>query len=471
MNKALLKIAGKELLKGNIGNAVKGISGSFSIRSGSYSSGEMWNFSPDGLSDAHFSFSSTDSVVDAYERCSPLTAIINRKAIADSNGKIWIMNVQGKGKGKEAVGEVATKVRTLLNRPNPLQSGPQFQMMVKIYTELFGSCLIIPTGVPDGHPIYYAKQLWVVPRTMYRIEESMDMVLDTGKVITNIVFTYKGRTRVLNPNQCLFIKDITPSFDIDNLFMPDSRIKALAQDVNNVIGALESAGVLIDRRGPSLVISSDAGDASGKIALTPDEKQQVETDFQSRYGLRKNQFRQIITNASIKVQEVGFNFSELGLTETVKKSIESFCDAFVFPFELMANQKGSTFNNGSNADKLLYQNAIIPEANSIMQQFAEWFELSKYGLTIEKDFSHVAALQANKKEEADATKIMAEGYQVLFRNNVVTLNQWREKMGLDTVAGGDVYYSEIKDTIGDAVINPPNNTNDGQGQQNSGNQA
>lgn len=471
MNKELLKIAGKELLQGNIGNAVKSVANSFTIGSGSYYSGENWHFSPDGSADVHFSFSNIDSAIIAYEKCSPLTAIINRKAIADSNGKIWIMKYEGKGKGKEANSEVANKVRALLNKPNPLQSGVQFGMMVKIYTELFGSCLIIPTGVPDGFPMHYAKHLWVVPRSMYRIDESPSMFLDSGKTISQIVLTYKGISRVLNPAQCLLIKGDTPSFVLDNLFIPESKVKALAQDINNVIGALESAGVLIDNRGPSIVISSDQSDQAGTIALTMQEKEEVQKDFQTRYGMRKGQFRSIITNAAIKVQEVGFNFSELGLLETVKKSIEAICDSYVFPHELMANSKGSTFNNGTNGDKVLYQNAIIPEANSIMQQFAEWFELSKHGLTLEKDFSHVAALQANKKEEADATKIMAEGYQVLFRNNVVTLNQWREKMGLDTVAGGDVYYSEIKDSIGDAVINPPTNSNDGQGQQNNGNQA
>lgn len=471
MKKELLKIAGKELLQGNFGNAVKSFTNSLSIGTSSYYSGENWHFSSDGSADVHFSFAGIDSAILAYEKCSPLTAIINRKAIADSNGKIWIMKYEGKGKGKESTSEIANKVRALLNKPNPIQSGVQFGMMVKIYTELFGSCLIIPTGVPDGFPMYSAKHLWVVPRSMYRIDESTSMFLDSGKTISQIVLTYKGISRPLNHNQCLLIKGDTPSFQLDNLFIPESKIKALAQDVNNVIGALESAGVLIDNRGPSLVISSDAGDQSGNIALTPQEKEEVQKDFQTRYGMRKGQFRSIITNAAIKVQEVGFNFNELGLTETVKKSVESFCDAYVFPFELMANQKGSTFSNGSNADKVLYQNAIIPEANSIMQQFAEWFELAKYGLTLEKDFAHVAALQANKKEEADSTKIMAEGYQVLFRNNVVTLNQWREKMGIDTEAGGDVYYSDIKDVIGDAVINPPNNSNDGQGQQNNGNQA
>jgi hypothetical protein len=117
--KQRLQIAGRELIKGNLGNVVK----SFTISASSYrSNGGLYFFDDSGTAH-HFTYENLNSSLKAYVRCAPITAIINSKAQAYINGKTFILNTQGKAKGKEATGEIATRVRDLLKKPNPFNPG------------------------------------------------------------------------------------------------------------------------------------------------------------------------------------------------------------------------------------------------------------------------------------------------------------------------------------------------------------
>ena len=254
------------------------------------------------------------------------------------------------------------------------------------------------------------------------------------------------------------------------MVLPESRLSSLTNEITNIIGAYESRNVLITQRGPDKIIRSDAGDSSGRIALSDPEKKQVQQDFE-KYGLLKGQWRQIITNAAIKVQTIGYSTRDLMLFEEIQDDIARICDGYAYPYDLISKQEGTTFTNGNTAGRDLYQNAIIPESDSFYSQISEWLQLDSYSLGIEKDFSKVSALQGNKKEDADADYSLSRGLEIDFRNDVITLNQWRIKKGYDPVDGGDVYYSSMKDLLGPSVSSLQNNTNNGQAQQNNGNQA
>jgi hypothetical protein len=65
---------------------------------------------------------------------------------------------------------------------------------------------------------------------------------------------------------------------------------------------------------------------------------------------------------------------KLRLFEEVKADTEVLCDAFGVPFELLANQKGTTFENRRMAEKWLYVNTIIPEATEWVGALNRRFE-------------------------------------------------------------------------------------------------
>src|SRR5438105_12568663 len=103
-----------------------------------------WGYSFDGNGHNYFKYEGLDSSLTAYRRCPPITAIINKKAQAFINGKTWLLNTQGKAKGKEATSAEAVKLRTLFSQPNPIQSGKQFEAQNYIYQQLAGYVVVLP---------------------------------------------------------------------------------------------------------------------------------------------------------------------------------------------------------------------------------------------------------------------------------------------------------------------------------------
>lgn len=406
-------------------------------------SNEFWLFNQGGGVDYKFSYKGHDSSLTAYQKCAPLTAIINKKAQAYINGKTWILNTKGKAKGKEATGEVASKLRRLLAKPNPLQSWVEFEAQQYIYQQLFGFCILLPIK-PVGFQNIDATSIWNIPPYMVDIQETEKLFFqsDTNGIIKQIILTYKNTKSILQAKDIYIFKDFTPSFH--SLVVPESRICALEMPINNIIGAYESRNVLINYRGALGIISPDAKDVGGPVPMKEDDKETLQNDF-LRYGLRNQQWKFIISNASVKWSQMSIPTRDLMLFEEIEDDIMRICDAYNHPYYLMSSAKGATFSNLNDAKKLLYQDATIPESKSMYEQWNMLFDLSQYDLKLDKDYSHIAALQEDGQKEAAKRKSLNDALQIEFYHNMITLNRWLELNGEDPLENelGPLYYYEL----------------------------
>lgn len=445
-----LKIAGREVVKGNFGNAL-----SLTINPAHYrqlggdfgTSGAMWFFQSDGH-DILFEYGNAGSSLKAYQACPPLSAIINRKAQAFSDGQTWILNAQGKAKGKEATGEVATRIRNLMERPNFRLSWREFEAQNYVYQQLAGFCVVLPIK-PVGFDNTYATAMWNIPPWMLEIKPKRNANFLLAKslkdMLESVTVVYDDARTPLSLDDIFIFTDLS-SASCTPAGLPESRIRSLTQPINNLMAIYESMGVIIDKRGPSWFVSSNQSDESGNIALQPGEKKQVQEDF-AQYGLRRNQMRAIITSANINVQTVGFSTKDLMLIEMSQDAIMRLCDGYGYPYPLIANDRTNSLG-GNNTDpfrKVLYEGAILPESKSTYGQWEAFFSTSKYSLRLEKDYSHVAALQEDKVQQALARFNRNRAALIEFQNNLLKLNEWREMNGEDPIEGenGDKYYYEL----------------------------
>lgn len=402
--------------------------------------GGMWFFGNNGI-DYHFQYCGHADALKAYQKCPPISAIINRKAQAFINGKTEILNSQS----NPATSSEAKKIRNIFKNPNPLQSAAQFEAQAYIYLQLFGYCPVLRIK-PFGFPDYEATALWNIPPFMIDIKETNKLwMTDPNGVIDRIILNYKGQKTVLNLQDIFLFKDFTPSFT--SIVIPESRIKALSKPINNIIGAFESRNVLINYRG-ALGILTPEKDPMGTIPLSPDDKENIQQDFK-RYGLKDTQWQVIISNAALKWQQMGYATKDLMLFEEVEDSTKSICDQYGYPYRLLNYDAGTL--SGSDVKefkKQLYQDSIIPEANSFYEQWNALFETDKYNLRIGKNYEHVAVLQEDMKLMAEAMFMISRGSQMDFLCNVITLNQWRKRLNVPETSDGNLYYSDIKDLIG-----------------------
>jgi hypothetical protein len=433
------KIAGQQLMKANLGNAMKAftIPEPMLIGSSNYRNGPgKWFFDFAGGIEFNFTYSGLGSAVRAYQECAPLNAIINKKAQAYINGKTWLLN----DKGKEATGAVAERLRKLMKRPNPFQTWDQFEAQAYIYQQLFGYSVILPIK-PVGFDNSYATAVYNLCPAWLDIEpnEIPDFKLADQKPYKRISWSYGGVSVDLSLSDVYIMKDITPSFCM--LHLPESRVKVLGMPINNIIGVYESRNTLINYRGAQGFLTPDK-DPLGAIPLTAEGKEELQKDFR-RYGLRHEQWQVIISNAQLKWNQMGYATKDLMLFEEVEDDIQRLCDEYNWPYELTASSNGATFENKNEAKKLAYQDAIIPESIQNYSQWNEFFSTEKYGLILEKDYSHIPALQEDAVKKAQARKQMNDALMVEFMADCITRNRWRELMGEDTVTGDDKYYSQL----------------------------
>jgi hypothetical protein len=263
-----------------------------------------------------------------------------------------------------------------------------------------------------------------------------------AELIEYIKLSYNGETTYIDPNKVFIFKDFTPS--MHSSIIPESRVKVLEMPVNNIIGALESKNVLINYRGALGIITPDPG--SGQyvpMALTEKQKQELQTDFM-RYGLRNQQWKFIISPAAMKWQQIGVGTKDLLLGEEIVEQTQAICDVYGYPPHLLGIID-PTFNNQAAAEKGLYQNTIIPEAESMDEEWNAFFRTADYNLFMKDDFQHLTVLQEDKVEAARALLTANQAHVIEFEYNIITLDQWAERIGREPVGGeiGNKRYYEL----------------------------
>lgn len=441
----------KELFKGNIGNAIKSLlpqsEHTIPVDPGTYRGGDPMFFWPDDtFENGHaFTYAGHTSSLTAYKKCPPLTSVINRKAQAYINGKTFIMNTAG----KEATGEPAKKLRKLLAKPNPLQSWKQFEAQQQIYIQLFGFSIvfpIIPVGFEQYGPIE-ATSIWNIPPFMLEIKESNKIWYQTDQsgIIDSITLKYRNNKTTLPLKSIYIFKDVVPAFD--TIIFPESRVCALEMPINNIMGALESRNVLINYRGALGIFSHDpSGGQFASMPMTEEVKKDLQNDFK-RYGITKRQWKFIFTTASLRWQQVGIPTKDLMLFEEIDSDTQMICDAYGYPYRLLSNNTSNSLG-GSDVKQykqLLYQDAIIPEAESTYEQWNNMFRTSEHNIRMEKDYSSVPILQTDEKDKAQARLTRNQALVIEFMNNLIPLNRWLELNGEDTLVGeeGKMYYYQL----------------------------
>lgn len=404
--------------------------------------GEFYFFNGPGNLDYKFNNGTSNQSVRAFMDCAPLADIILKKAQAFANGRTWIVNKKGKAKGKEAQGEIATKIRTRMESPNPFQSQIEFEVQQYIYMQISGYCLVLPIK-PVGFPNYDATKLWNIPPDIIDIEETQKSWILAEKqsdVIKKIVLNFGGERVYLNADDVFIMKDFTPT--MKSSIFPVSRTEIHKDQINNIIGSYNTRGRIIDDRGAQGIISSDAKDAGGYVPVSEDQKEALQHDF-LRYGMKRGQFQYIITSAAVKWTQIAQSTKDLMLFEEVEDDIMRLCDGWGYQYELMSSAKGVTFANKKEAKTLLYQDTIIPEAENIAEQWNRFWGINSLDIELVKDFSHVPALQDDRKKQAEARKTNNEAREKEFYNNVCTLNQWimsNDDEPIEAEVGDKRYY-------------------------------
>lgn len=378
---------------------------------------------------------SYNGIDEAYRRCSPLSTIIGRNAMAMANGKWWITDKKDNDKSDKY-----KQISKLLKNPNPLQSWTEFQLQLDTYRQLDGEVFVL-ASVPVGSTIQESSALWVVRRKYIEIELTGKLFLqnDIDGIVKKYYLLIDSDRIEINKDDILHIKDTHQNLNFSPLDIRGrSRIQGLGDCIRNIVQANEAIYAINKDRGAFGILSNVSKDAIGSIPLTKEEKDRIDKEYLSGYGLSRRQKKIMLTDASLSWQSMSFNVKDLMLFEGIKSNIQQLADALMYPYNLLSGGSETSFNNQDNSEKRLYQDNIIPVSNIYSEKFTEFFQLDRDRIYI--DFSHIEVLKESEKERADTLLKMSTALDKLYKSGIISREEFRLAIDYDEEISGTTMY-------------------------------
>lgn len=390
----------------------------------------------------------------AYNYCSPLAAVIDRLAEADSNGVLEYINEDDGTKVKNFKKSPRLKrIMDLLNNPNPIQTFQEWDNEQISLCKTFGYCPVWAVG-PGGPDKSYSLALFNLNPYICKPEINKDydpLDEEQRKIgpIKNWILTINGKQHYIDSADVFVVKDgmITDPYT----FLPISKVAGLDFFVSNICAAMEADNVLLKRKGPLGIFSWDPGkDMAGTPVLDPTSIDDLQNMLR-KYSLSLDKLQHIVSKVPVKWSSTSFNLRDLMTKETIRSGIDGICDRMGYPAELMSG-KNATYENRNSAERFLYQNNVIPFSKRRMLVINKFFALEDQGSLLNLNYNHLPVLQDDILKAGEAYNYEAQGLEIEWKNGMINWNQWQVAKNREAVVGMDIYYDEWLKLYGKNII-------------------
>lgn len=328
-----------------------------------------------------------------YLQVPELQAIIAYKARVASQMKIIAVDDAGERIEKPNVDTTA-----LFRNPNPIQRFNEFFIQYYSLRTIFGNAFIHPVFGIDPS---MTRTLWNLPPMDAEVVPVNNNLIpfnmtEKDEIIEAYKFFFNGNRIIYKSDEIIHFNDNQIQFDRKKWLLGDSKIRPLIQACENIKNAYEARGILIQNSALGF-LSNETQDAQGTADLNPDDKDALQKEFKEKYGLTRNKWQVILTNARLRWVPMVVNMTNLKLFEEVDADFRTIANQMNFPPEIL--QTESTYENKQKAIKQLYQEAIIPECDEWLEGLSEGLKLD---FLLQSDFSHISILQEDLNARSQA---------------------------------------------------------------------
>lgn len=342
--------------------------------------------------------------------------------------RVAACNWQLKRVSNDAVIYTDRDFNKLFSTPNPLQSFRDFIYQAVCYEILTGKQFFFfnkPSTLSDEYKNIITWSNLPASKVKINQRKGVDLytITELNDLIENYQVTIEGGTRTFTTNQVLPL--LTGSLDKpDDLNCAKSQLLGAEKPIKNLIPVYEARGTIYIKRGVMGLLVSKKSDVDGTSSLTKEEKEEVNREVNGRFGLTGGRQTISVTAAPIDFIKTSMSISEMEpFDETLADAVAIYAVLRV-PRHLVPSKDASTFANAASDMKSFYADVIIPMAERYAQAWTNYMKLDDVGKYICADFSHVAVLQANRKEKAEVDKINGDMWEKRILNGIATLNDW-----------------------------------------------
>lgn len=171
--------------------------------------------------------------------------------------------------------------------------------------------------------------------------------------------------------------------------------------------------------------------------LTSDQAKEIEASLDKRFKGVDKAHRWGVFRFEAEMKQMSVTPKDAEFLGALNFSLEDVARAYKVPLDMVGGQR--TYENVKNSDRALWMRAMQPESIFFASEFTEQL-LPMYGKgrpdLIEADCSKVPAMQDDEGEVWDR-----EQGQITV--GAITINEWREKKGLDAVDWGNEWWAPM----------------------------
>ena len=309
----------------------------------------------------------------------------------------------------------------VINKPNPMQSWADVVYSLSVndalYSNAFAYCPQRANNIRNLFVPLPSNKVVVM------LSGRMLKQMDREGMINGFKFEYDDESiEKLELNDVVYLT----TTDGMHIVKPTSRIDALKYPLSNIKAQYNKRNVLLENIGAIGILSAQNNDMGGAIPMTPEEKRDIQRDW---YNRSKDEL--IITESQVNWQPMSYPTRDLMLFEELTADKLAIIDAYGLNYNLFSSDKGATFTNVRDSIRMVYTDTIIPETQSMYDTIAHQIGLTKEGLSLYADFSHLPILQADEEKTAQTLNTRADAIKKIIESGVnLSEDEKRELLGL-----------------------------------------
>ncbi len=318
---------------------------------------------------------------------------------------------------------------SLLERPNPLQSGGEYFASLYSYLLISGNSYLLRDTENDRPP----RELYLLRPDRIKIKSSSSMIPDyycylvDGQIVKEYpVDQDTGRSQLKQ------IKLWNPLDDFYGL----SPILASAYNIDqHNLAGLHNVALLKNGCTPSGMLKFEPKDETGMSAtLTDDQRARLLEDLEMRFQGSSNSGRPMLLEGNFEYTQLGLNPKDMDFLELLNLSAREIALCFGVPAQLIGIPEANTYSNMETAKLGLYEETVIPLLSRVESDLNEFLSpLYNGDIRIKYDLTSIPAM-------AEKTKQIYLNVSQAVQNGIMTRNEAREKLGLEEIEGADELY-------------------------------
>ena len=354
----------------------------------------------------------------AYALCSPLMSVVSKKCAAIKNLRLAATTEDGEDL------ERPDAVRTI-SHPNSVQGIADFVAHIEAMTQIFGKAYIVrmeSVGFPGAFELFVAPNLCVTENAA--ISPALSFIPDAD--IVDYTVTICGSSMKIAKEDMFIVRDA--SYDLNACGGNISRMVSLQKPVNTFVASYEAVHELMINRGMLAIISLTSGSGDiirdARLPETESEKNNIQQAFR-KYGIRADQFKYAITSMNAAVSPISSTITDLGLADVQKACRKEIADIYQVPSVLL-DVEGSTYANAKEAKTILYNDAIIPEANNIFSVLNRIYGFEDF--KVMPYYDHLELFQESKREQAAGMTNLVNALNNAVSGGLMTTEQAKTEL-------------------------------------------